>query len=564
MYIADREHLALKLNIPLKNLTHLLYIKKPQNCYSSFNIRKKNGLPRLINAPNRELKSAQSKLAQLLYIKQQEVWKEKGVSPNISHGFEKGKTIISNAKIHRNKRFVLNLDLKDFFPSFHFGRVMGYFEKNENFKLDRNMAATIAQLTCYNGSLPQGAPTSPIIANLICQILDFKLLNIAKKYKLDYTRYADDLTFSTNDKHFLEEKDRFLKEIDIVISKSGFKINNEKTRLQYKDSKQMVTGLVVNKKVNVNNLYFRDTKAMAHSLYTKGEFFIDKESATVAQLEGRFSFINYIDKYDNKNCATTKRNFRNLNCREMEYQRFLFYRLFLCNEKPMIVTEGKTDIIYIKAALKKFYKDYPNLVELNDDGTFNFKISFFKRNKKMNYFFGITEDGADTINNIYQYYFGGKISGTQCKNYHNIFKKYNTEATNPTILIYDNEVNSDKDKDKPIKKSNVYTSLSKQEKEQFCINFRTGAIKGSNLYLVTNPLVKGLIECEIEDLFDDNILNTVIDGRTFKRNVEKGDKKHYCKNDFAKYVMGNYPSIDFSNFKSLLDNINIIVQQYNK
>lgn len=118
MFITDREHLALKLNIPLKNLTHLLYIKRTENCYSSFNILKKNGTARGIDAPNDELKSVQRKLAQLLYKKQQEVWTEKGVTPNISHGFEKGKTIISNAKIHRNKRFVLNLDLENFFLHF--------------------------------------------------------------------------------------------------------------------------------------------------------------------------------------------------------------------------------------------------------------------------------------------------------------------------------------------------------------------------------------------------------------------------------------------------------------
>lgn len=562
MFITDREHLALKLNIPLKNLTHLLYIKRTENSYSSFNILKKNGTARRIDAPNDELKSVQRKLAQLLYKKQQEVWTEKGVTPNISHGFEKGKTIISNAKIHRNKRFVLNLDLENFFPSFHFGRVMGYFEKNESFKLERKIAATIAQLTCYNGSLPQGAPTSPIIANFICQILDFKLLNIAKKYKLDYTRYADDLTFSTNNKYFIEEQEKFLKEIDIVILKSGFKINREKTRLQYKDSRQMVTGLIVNKKINVNTLYFRNTKAMAHSLYTKGEFVIDKEAATVAQLEGRFSFVNYIDKYDNKNCTLVKRNFRNLNFRELEYQRFLFYRLFLCSEKPLIVTEGKTDVIYIKAALKKLYKDYPNLIKRNDDGTFNFKLSFFKRSKKMNYFFGISEDGADSINNLYQYYFGGKINGTQCKNYSDIFKKYGTSPTNPTILIYDNEVKSDKDK--PIKKSAAYKSLSEKEKEQFFNELRTEGIKSSNLYLVTNPLVENLEECEIEDLFDNVVLHTLINERTFDRKVEKGDEKHYGKNDFAKYVVENYQSIDFTKFKSILDNINIIVEQYNK
>ena len=147
--------------------------------------------------------------------------------------------------------------------------------------------------------MPQGAPTSPIITNFLCQILDHRLLKISKKYRLDYTRYADDLTFSTNNGNFLELKDEFLNEIQREISHAGFKINEKKTRLLYKDSRQMVTGLVVNKKLNVTQEYFRTTKAMAHSLYTKGEFIIDGQPGTIEQLEGRFSFINQLDWYNN-------------------------------------------------------------------------------------------------------------------------------------------------------------------------------------------------------------------------------------------------------------------------
>ena len=72
-----------------------------------------------------------------------------------------------------------------------------FYEKNKDFLLPREVAIVIAQIACYNGCLPQGAPSSPIITNLICQVLDMRLLKIAKKYKLDYTRYADDFSFST-------------------------------------------------------------------------------------------------------------------------------------------------------------------------------------------------------------------------------------------------------------------------------------------------------------------------------------------------------------------------------
>lgn len=559
MFITDRNHLAVKLNVPIKNLTYLLYIKKIENCYTSFEIPKKDGTSRIINTPNAELKDIQRRLAGMLYKKQREIFSQLDINPNISHGFEKKKSIITNAKIHRNKRFVFNLDLKDFFNSFHFGRVRGYFNNNKHFGLDINIATTIAQLTCYNGSLPQGAPTSPVISNLICQILDFRLLKIAKKYKLDYTRYADDLTFSTNDKHFPESYDSFMKEISKVIEKSGFQINDKKTNLKYRDSKQTVTGLIVNKKVNVDANYFRTTKAMAHSLYTKGEFFINGEPGTVNQLDGRFSFINQIDKYDNINCTEKIKKMYSLNAREKQYQRFLFYKLFLRSNKPLIATEGKTDVIYIKAALKNLYKSYPELVKLDANGKFEFLIHFLKRNKKMNYFFGITGDGADSLNNIYHYYFGGRISGHQCNNYNRIFNAYKTVFTSPTIIIYDNELSN---KNKPISKFEGYKKMSEDKKSVFPQVLKMKLDEESNLYLLTNQLVKGKSECEIEDLFSDDILNVEIDGRKFDRKVKKGDNSHFGKNDFAEYVMQHYETIDFSNFKPLLDNINEIVITY--
>ena len=127
----------------------------------------------------------------------EEKMKDKFKTINASHGFVKERSIITNAKIHKNKKIVLNLDLKDFFDSFHFGRVKGFFEKNKDFKsffpeLTSELATLIAQLVCFNGKLPQGAPSSPLLTNLICNIFDVRVLKLAKKYKLAYSRYADD------------------------------------------------------------------------------------------------------------------------------------------------------------------------------------------------------------------------------------------------------------------------------------------------------------------------------------------------------------------------------------
>ena len=244
------------------------------------------------------------------------------------------------------------------------------------------VSTIIAQLVCYNGKLPQGAPTSPIIANFICNVLDYKILQLAKKYHLDYTRYADDLTFSTNDKKFLDKYEQFYNDLNKITSKNGFEINTKKTRIVYYNSRQTVTGLVVNKKININHLYYKKIRAMANTLYKTGSYFINENIGNIKQLEGCFSFINEIDKYNNKIQNKTEKKFFNLCSREKEFQKFLFYKYFYMNSKPLVVTEGKTDIIYIKCALKKLYKDYPYLIEKKSDGKFEFKVSFLKRSKR--------------------------------------------------------------------------------------------------------------------------------------------------------------------------------------
>ncbi|MEH7078032.1 reverse transcriptase domain-containing protein, partial [Bacillus velezensis] len=205
------------MRTPKKKLTYILYIKKIQNSYTTFQIPKKSGGQRIINAPSKDLKDIQRNIVNMLLNQKKKFYYENKIRLNIAHAFTKEKSIITNAKIHKNKRFVLNIDLENFFESFHFGRVQGYFEKNKNYLFPKNIATVLAQLTCYNGSLPQGAPSSPIITNLICNILDMKILKIAKKYKLDYTRYADDLTFSTNNKSFDEKSEEFISQLEMII-----------------------------------------------------------------------------------------------------------------------------------------------------------------------------------------------------------------------------------------------------------------------------------------------------------------------------------------------------------
>ena len=553
--IQSRNDLADCLGIPHRKLTHILYGKKPGSYYTTFEIPKRNGDPRTICAPSGDLKTLQVKLANLLWSYQKSVWEEKGIKPNISHAFEKEKSIITNAKIHRNKRFVLNLDLENFFDSFHFGRVQGYFEKNNNFKLPYDVSVILAQLTCYQGRLPQGAPSSPIMTNLICQAMDIYLLRVAKEYKLDYSRYADDLTFSTNDRHFVENQEKFLAEATAAIKRAGFSINEKKTRLQFRDSRQEVTGLIVNKKLNVNHAYVRKTRAMAHQLYSTGEYLIDGVPGTIKQLEGRFSFIDHLDHYNNiLDPQEIKHDSFHLNGRERQYQAFIFYKYLYAHTVPVIVTEGKTDIRYIKAALKSLYTKYPRLIQKNMEGNFIYNFSFFKRTKRWKYFFGISLDGADAMKILYHYHAG---NGKKIPAYHSYFRQLSgLEQHNPVILLYDNESKSER----PLKKFlDKEIHATAQLKDALKSNLHICLIPDSKLFLVTPPLVGSKEECEIEDLFSDELLSLNLDGKTFCRKDKFDDSKYFGKEILSQYVYENYQTIDFSRFIPLLDVIDTIV-----
>lgn len=545
--ITSLNEFASFLKVPKRKLTYILYIKGIDNCYYPFEIKKKSGGVRKINAPDKDLKNIQQELAKALYIFKSQ-WDKNNI---VSHGFEKNKTIITNAKIHRNKKIVFNIDLENFFESFHFGRVRGYFMKNKHFNLPEKIATIIAQLTCYKGKLPQGAPTSPVITNLIFEILDNRIKKICKIYKLDYTRYADDLTFSTNDKLFLEKQLDFYEVLSKEIEAAGFKINEGKNRLQLKNSRQLVTGLVVNQKVNINRKYYRETRAMAHHLYKEGEFTINGEAGTLNQLEGRFSFINQITWYNNKN-DNDQHSFFKLSQMEKEFSKFLTYRYFFANSKPLIVTEGKTDIDYLKGALKNNYKKYPNLIIKKDNGSFDFKVSFLSKSKRLEYLLNLTQDGGDGLKYIYDFYGKNKKN-----NYMNYFREVSgTEPKHPVILVFDNETESDK----PLRKFLNHTNMSQ------CKNslITSGTIRViDNLYVLTVPLVKGMTECEIEDLFDEKTLKHQIDGKTFSRN-KKLKTGEYGKGVFAKFISNNYQSIDFSGFEVVLDNLNRLVTQFNE
>lgn len=163
------EDLCNQLNISVSFLKYILYVKKDN--YTTFSIPKKNGGVRTITSPKDELKYIQRQLLAFL---------EKNYSfLECQHGFIKERSCVTNANKHVGKRFVLNGDIENFFDNIHFGRVRGLF-RSKPFNYSDELATTIAKIVCYNKCLPQGAPTSPFISNMICFMMDKELDFIAK------------------------------------------------------------------------------------------------------------------------------------------------------------------------------------------------------------------------------------------------------------------------------------------------------------------------------------------------------------------------------------------------
>jgi len=234
--------------------------------YISFKIPKRKGGTRDIYAPEGQLKTIQKNLnffLQSYFL---------CVKPNEVHGFvmhpksmHLNCNIVENAKMHSQKKYVLNIDLKDFFPSISAFQVKEMF-LSQLFGYPEHISTALALLTTYEGKLPIGAPTSPVISNFICKKLDADLIEFAIQNNLTYSRYADDLTFSSNSKI---EQDSMLG-IRELIQQNKFKINEKKFRLQSSNRKQTVTGITVNEKVNVDRKKLKKIRAMLNEWKTQG------------------------------------------------------------------------------------------------------------------------------------------------------------------------------------------------------------------------------------------------------------------------------------------------------
>ncbi len=293
--------LATAMGLTIGQLRFLAFDRKTSTVshYIRFKIAKKTGGERAISAPLPRMKAAQHWILDRIL--------EHVPMHAAAHGFRRGRSIVTNATPHVGTDVVVNLDLQDFFPSISYQRVKGVFRA-----LGYGEAiATILALICTEATteeieldgktyyvatsdryLPQGAPTSPAITNILCRRLDKRLANMAVSQGFTYTRYADDLTFSATGEA-TSQLCNILKHTHNIVAHEGLTVHPDKTRVLRKSQQQEVTGIVVNKKLTIDRATLKKFRATLHQIEKDG--LADKHWGNgddlMAEIEG---FANYV------------------------------------------------------------------------------------------------------------------------------------------------------------------------------------------------------------------------------------------------------------------------------
>lgn len=538
-------------------LGYVAYGLKGSSRYNTFDIPKRSGGLRTISAPSTELKALQRRLVAYLQRCIDEIDKGSPKKRRVAHGFQPAHSIFSNAAVHIGRKYVLNVDLKDFFGSIHFGRVRGFFIANNDFRLQPPVATILAHLICDAGALPQGAPTSPIVSNLIGHVLDMRLSRLAKANCCSYTRYADDLTFSTSLPTFPKalarpdssDPSRWSagKELAKEIARCGFSLNPQKTRLQLRRSRQDVTGIVVNERLSVRADYRRSVRAMVHSLRTKGTFELTRSQlsagatsavkipGTLNQLEGAIAFLRQADY---EHAKRLKIDYVKLSPAERVQRRFVFYRRFAAAPQGTLLLEGPTDSIYLREALRKLAGSYPSLATLTA-GKLTLAISLYKPTKQQARLTGLSGGSADYVKFLQDY----------LEDFKHI--KAPSRGANPLVILLDNDSGAD-----PVLKfvKGRFGVAPISGKHWFHVT--------DNLYICLTGPPGGPPHC-IEDLFDPSVLSHKIGGKSFSKSNKLKPATEYGKVWLAeKVVKPNAATIDFDKFKPLLADLEALIKDH--
>ena len=262
--IKNNKELAASLGLEVDTITYYAYRLQERKKYTTFSIKKRNGGLRKIESPIKGLKDIQRVILQNL---------SNNYNPrSCVFAYVKGRGILENAEMHKGQRWVLRIDLQDFFNTITFKRLKGLFA-SPPFLMSEDAARTLSRLCTKNGHLTQGSPVSPILSNIICRGLDYKLKEIASKNKCYFSRYADDIFISNNGSLFpsaiAERKDNgeieLSAEVHSIITGAGFTPNKNKISLRSRAERQIVTGVVVNKKTNIPKEYIKSIRATLYA-----------------------------------------------------------------------------------------------------------------------------------------------------------------------------------------------------------------------------------------------------------------------------------------------------------
>ncbi len=260
------------------NYAYLIsFIAKSDKMYFSYYILKASGKLRVIDSPNFEMKAIQA-------------WILRNVLEDIpisdrAMGFVKGKSIKNNARLHLHSKFVLTIDISNFFNTIKFGQVKGIFDKR--FK-NAELSKSLTKLCTFKKYLPQGAVSSPTISNIIFKPIDDEIEKLCNKKNVNYSRYADDLSFSSND--ILKLNELYLDLVNI-IKKYKFSVNKRKTRYLTGKNRIQVTGLILNSgRLTIGRNRKRLLRAKLYSYFSSKNKTIDKKV-----LLGELAFLRDIE-----------------------------------------------------------------------------------------------------------------------------------------------------------------------------------------------------------------------------------------------------------------------------
>lgn len=242
---------ALPLFLGISPKTIYSIRRRPSKHYRSFTLKKKDGTERDINTPRTYLKVIQWWILD-------NILNHVRIADNV-FGFVSGRSAVENARYHFGAKHVLNVDIRQFFPSIKIDQVCEIFQ-SLGYKDD--VSEMLSELCCLDGCVPQGAPTSPAIANLVLRELDEELTLLANEADHKYSRYADDLTFSSQ--VWIDEA--FLQTIKASVENAGFELKPEKTRFSGFGGRMEVTGVVINEQPQPTRTWRKRTRATLHNL----------------------------------------------------------------------------------------------------------------------------------------------------------------------------------------------------------------------------------------------------------------------------------------------------------